>query len=151
MRLVKYTNANGDVERGNFHLPFCHSANELGPHSILVTSCDLSHILGIIPTSPDFSQFKFKSLAVLQKQTSPRTITFHLHTQVDRYLLTYVVQLRVNVAVRPVRRQVGLAQIDLDVVGGGRGGCASLRLRRVQQHLQRGDGVQLCRLLVHFA
>lgn len=48
------------------------------------------------------------------------------------YLVTYVVQLRVDVAVRPVRRQVGLPQIDLDVIGRRSGGGATLRLRGVQ-------------------
>lgn len=71
MRLVKYTNANGDVERGNFHLPFCHSANELGPHSILVTSCDLSHILGIIPTSPDFPNLNSKASPFYKNKRHP--------------------------------------------------------------------------------
>ena len=48
------------------------------------------------------------------------------------YLITYVVQLRVNVTVRAHVAQVGLTQVDLDVIGRRRRGRAMLRLRGVQ-------------------
>lgn len=64
--------------------------------------------------------------------------------------MTYRVEGCVDIPVRTIP-DGGLLEVDLDVVGRRGGGTTALRLGGIQQHLQRGDGVQLRRLLVHFA
>lgn len=63
---------------------------------------------------------------------------------------TYRVEGGVDVPIGTIGER-GLLEIDLDVIGRRGGGTTALWFGGIQQHLQRGDGVQLRRLLVHFA
>lgn len=63
---------------------------------------------------------------------------------------TYRIERCVDISVWTIR-QGRLLEINLNVIGRWGGGATSLRLRGIQQHFKRGNGMQLSCLLVHFA
>jgi len=76
--------------------------------------------------------------------------TDHKWGQTELVRRTYRVEGGVDVPIGTIGER-GLLEVDLDVVGRRGGGTTALRLGGIQQDLQRGNGVQLRRLLVHFA
>lgn len=63
---------------------------------------------------------------------------------------TYRIERRVDIPIGAIGQRSFL-EIDFDVVGRRGGGATALRLCGIQQHLERGNGMQLGCLLVHFA